>query len=300
MISEEIDIVVDLVRTVPAADTRFALRNSLAGSNKNDGAGYAVVAELAGEIVAAAAVTADHVFPGTMAASLAVDPPYRRRGIATSMVETLVRSLRGASADTITTSIRDDLPAGRSFAERHGFTLASHSIGFRYDLPDDATELCGRANLTAQRAQVRVRQMFMDTAAEPITECFKRCRAGLPLRYGQRPVNVEARLREFPPDTVYLLADPIGEREPWPIAMTVLFPGSAGKPWYTRFTGTDPRFRGRGAARAVKTAALCFARQAGAPAVTTHNRESNFPILSLNESLDMKPDLGYWAMTRPL
>jgi GNAT superfamily N-acetyltransferase len=301
MISDEIGIVVDLLSTVPAADIRFALRNSLAESNGNGNAGYAVVAGLAGEIVAAAAVTADHAFPGAMLANLVVKPGYRRRGIATSMAGALARSLRGStSADTVTTSIRDDLPIGRSFAERRGFTLASHSIGFRYDLPDGADELASLAYLAARRAHVRVRQMPMDTAADRIADCFRRCRSGLPLRYGQRPFDVEARLREYPPDTVYLLAERLSEHEAHPIAMTVLFPRSDGEPWYTKFTGTDPQFRGRGAARAVKTAALHLAFQAGAPAVTTHNNECNSPILSLNEKLGTKRDVGYWAMTRPL
>jgi ribosomal protein S18 acetylase RimI-like enzyme/GNAT superfamily N-acetyltransferase len=301
MISDEIGIVVDLLSTVPAADISFALRNSLAESTEKGNAGHAVVAELAGKMIAAAAVTADHVFPGAMLANLIVKPGYGRQGIATSMADALARSLRGsAGADTVTASIRDDLPVGRSFAERRGFTLASHSIGFRYDFLDDASELASHAYLAARRAHVRVRRMFMDTAAERIMDCFKRCRSGLPLRYGQRPVDVEARLREYPPDTVYLLAERLGEHEAHPIAMTVLFPRSDGKPWYTRFTGTDPQFRGVGAARAVKTAALHLAFQVGAPAVTTHNNESNSPILSLNAKLGMKRDVGYWAMTRPL
>src|ERR1700691_527091 len=62
----EIGTVVDLLSTVPAADTRFALRNGLAESNKNSRAGYAAVAEVDGEMVGAAAVIPDHVFPGTM------------------------------------------------------------------------------------------------------------------------------------------------------------------------------------------------------------------------------------------
>jgi RimJ/RimL family protein N-acetyltransferase len=140
----------------------------------------------------------------------------------------------------------------------------------------------------------------MDTAAETITDCFKRCRAGLPLRYGQRTADVEARLREFPPDTVYLVAEPIGDCGQYPIAMTIMFPYPDGRPWYTRFTGTDPRFRNRGAACAVKTAALHLACHAGAPAVTTHNGESNFPILAVNQALGMRPHVGYWAMTLPL
>lgn len=297
MLPAELDPVVDLVNTASATDIRYVLRSALTQGED----GQAIVAEHGRDIVGAATVTTDHVFPGTISATLAVRPGYRRQGTATALATALHGDLRAvAGVDTLTTSICDDQPAGRSFAERHGFALASHSIGYRFELPGEPAELVRQADQAAQRAGVRVRRAFADTEGEAILDCYTRCRAGLPLRYGPRPADPAARLRELPPDTVYLLAEPADDPAPRPSGITVLLPGADGAPWYTRFTGTDPGHRGRGVAAAVKTAALCLAWRAGAPAVVTHNREANSAIRSLNESLGMKPDVGYWAMTRPL
>jgi hypothetical protein len=50
----------------------------------------------------------------------------------------------------------------------------------------------------------------------------------------------------------------------------------------------------------VKAAALSLASRVGASAVTAHNEEANRGIRSVNEALGMKPDVGYWSLTRPL
>jgi RimJ/RimL family protein N-acetyltransferase len=131
-----------------------------------------------------------------------------------------------------------------------------------------------------------------------ISECFARCRIGLPLPYGDRPVDVRARLREFPAETVYLLADSLDSGTGRPAGMSILIPQE--ESWYVRFTGTDPDFRGQGLAAAVKVASLLTAHRAGAQSVTTHNDESNTAIIRANKALGMVPDVGYWSLSRPV
>ena len=70
-----------------------------------------------------------------------------------------------------------------------------------------------------------------------------------------------------------------------PVAMTYLkFPPVRGIVW-TGFTCTDPDFRGRGIARAVKLQSLAQACELGVPVVCTDNDSENAPMLHINETL---------------
>jgi GNAT superfamily N-acetyltransferase len=173
-----------------------------------------------------------------------------------------------------------------------------HSLGFRFDLAGAGHLLAAQAAETAGRAGVRIRQATTASEEDLIGECFTRCRIGLPLPYGDRPVDVRARLREFPAGTVYLLAESLDAGTSRPKGMSILIPQEGS--WYVRFTGTDPDFRGQGVAAAVKAASLSGAHAAGAQSVTTHNDESNTPIIRANQALGMVPDVGYWSLSRPV
>ena len=70
-----------------------------------------------------------------------------------------------------------------------------------------------------------------------------------------------------------------------PVAMTYLkFPPVRGAVW-TGYTCTDPRYRGRGIARAVKLQSLAQAVELGIPKVSTDNDAENAPMLHINEML---------------
>ena len=70
-----------------------------------------------------------------------------------------------------------------------------------------------------------------------------------------------------------------------PVAMTYLkFPPVRGAVW-TGYTCTDPGYRGRGIARAVKLQSLAQAAELGIPTVSTDNDAENAPMLHINETL---------------
>ncbi|HYM97966.1 MAG TPA: GNAT family N-acetyltransferase, partial [Candidatus Sulfotelmatobacter sp.] len=68
------------------------------------------------------------------------------------------------------------------------------------------------------------------------------------------------------------------------------FPPGRGVP-YTEYTGTSPRFRGRGIARALKYQTVAQAIELGATRIRTDNDGANEPILHLND------EMGYRART---
>jgi GNAT superfamily N-acetyltransferase len=295
---EDVARAVQLLNGTSASDIRPILLASLAEGSAPTPL-LAVVVTRAGDVVGAAKLTADLVFPGTVSALIAVAPDVRGHGIGSALAELLDEELRLLKDDgTATCSIRDDLPRGRAFAERYGFTVMHHSLGFRFDLAGSGHLLAAQAAETAGRAGVRIRQAAMASEEDLISECFTRCRIGLPLPYGDRPVDVRARFREFPAETVYLLAEPLDAGSNRPQGMSILIPQEGS--WYVRFTGTDPGFRGQGVAAAVKAASLLSAHRSGVKSVTTHNDESNTPIIRANKALGMVPDVGYWSLSRPV
>ena len=96
--------------------------------------------------------------------------------------------------------------------------------------------------------------------------------------YGSRLTN--EILLQMAPDLVWvLLVDADGV-----LAGSSLMPTGEG-PWFIGFTGSAPRARGRGLARAAKQAAHRYAFDAGARAVRTTNEERNERMRALNASM---------------
>jgi mycothiol synthase len=70
-----------------------------------------------------------------------------------------------------------------------------------------------------------------------------------------------------------------------PVAISYLrYPPVRGTVW-TGYTCTDPEYRGRGLARAVKLETLAQAVDLGVPSVRTDNDDENAPMLHINERL---------------
>jgi RimJ/RimL family protein N-acetyltransferase len=77
------------------------------------------------------------------------------------------------------------------------------------------------------------------------------------------------------------------------VAMSYLkFPPVRGSVW-TGYTCTDPAYRGRGIARAVKLQSLAQAIELGIPTVHTDNDAENAPMLHINEALGYVPRPGF-------
>jgi RimJ/RimL family protein N-acetyltransferase len=78
-----------------------------------------------------------------------------------------------------------------------------------------------------------------------------------------------------------------------PVAMSFLkFPPVRGRV-FTGFTCSDPAYRGRGIARAVKLQTLAQAFQLGVPVVFTDNDSQNAPMLHINETLGYQLRPGF-------
>ena len=83
-----------------------------------------------------------------------------------------------------------------------------------------------------------------------------------------------------------------------PVAMSFLrFPPVRGHVW-TGFTCSDPEYRGRGIARAVKLQSLAQAVELGVPFVRTDNDSENAPMLHINEALGYHSRPGFASFVK--
>jgi RimJ/RimL family protein N-acetyltransferase len=75
------------------------------------------------------------------------------------------------------------------------------------------------------------------------------------------------------------------------------FPPVRGSVW-TGYTCSDPEYRGRGIARAVKLQSLAQAVERGVPFVYTDNDSENAPMLHINEKLGYRPCPGFVSLLK--
>lgn len=296
----DVGAAVELLVLAAGADKRYRLTDRLT-SRAPDEIHHALVAERDGVVVGAAKLTTEPAYPGTVSALVAVAEPVRGQGVGTALAAEL--SDRAARTLTpglvVTTALRDDLDQGRRFAERHGLVLTNHSVGWRFDLAGRSEEVAALAASAADRAGVRVRPVDLVTDEATILECVGRTLAGLPLAGGEDQDVDLAHARSVIPDgAVVLLAEPRDSESAPALGLTIVTAQLGTGDWYTVYTGVDVAHRGRGVATALKTAALRYAYDAGATAVTTHNDDTNEPILRANRALGMTPTTGYWSLVQ--
>jgi GNAT superfamily N-acetyltransferase len=257
---------------------------------------WAEVAERDGQVVGVARWWQSQDFPGSARVLLAVAPAARGRGTGSALAGRSLDSLTRRAPDLVhTTSFRDDLPAGRALAERHGFVLATHNLGWRLVVAGREGELAEAARRACRAAGVRVRRSSLDQDREAVLAAGTESLQGLPLAVAPD----RSRLLEMlPDDPVVLLAvedTAEGERV---VGMCFLAADEATGSWLTLYTGVVPTARGRGVAGALKAASLLAAARAGVPAVTASNEAGNAAMLRVNEAAGGVRDVGYWVFVR--
>jgi GNAT superfamily N-acetyltransferase len=293
---DDISVATGLLMLTSATGVSHHLERQLAAAAAGE-RGYAFVAERDGAVVGAALLSSEPAFPGSVITLISVSGSARKSGVASALADLLEERL---VHETLPAScrLRDDLFEGRRFAERHGFTLHGHSMGWSIDLAAREETLEKSAREARQAAGVRVRRADLPQEIGRVLECAARCMPGLP---AEQEADPEQARDYFPGNAIVLLAEsdkPGGER--LALGLTAVAPQVEGDAWYTLFTGVDPAHRRTGIARALKTESFLQARRAGARSVLTHNYDTNDAIIGLNTAFGMQPAPGYWELQRPV
>jgi hypothetical protein len=197
--------------------------------------GYAFVAEREGVVVGSALLSGDPVFPGSVSTLVSVAKPARASGVGSALADLLDVRL-AQQALPASCRLRDDLFEGRRFAERRGFTLRGHSVGWIIDLAGQDGTLETAAHEAATAAGVRIRRADLPREIDTVLDCAARCLPGLPA--GQQDVDPQGARDAIPRDAVVLLAQSdepsAGGAEPVALGVTIVEPRTADDAWYTQ------------------------------------------------------------------
>jgi GNAT superfamily N-acetyltransferase len=220
-----------------------------------------------------------------------VPPELRGRGIGTAVADEVCAAAARAGAASLLIVVADD-DASKKFATRRGFTIGrrmSQSSANLHQLPEPRS-VAGSLRLV-DYTQIDPRQLWLASRAvadgdpsglsdsTPYDEWVETAWENPDLR---RDLSVAVLDGDTVLSFVTTTADP-ERRVIW-----------------SNLTGTIPAARGRGLAKAVKSAALTRARDAGFVTAYTGNDARNAPMLAVNEWLGYRVSAGSWTAEKVL
>lgn len=239
-------------------------------AERDDGRRY-FVAEAEGQAVGTGFASRTST-PGRAAATVAVLPPYRRRGIGSALLAASVTHARELGASVVSGSLSE---AARPWAERRGFEAFEREVAFVLDLTGDEQRPIAPDGVEIgeleERELVDAYRVFAEGVAdmpssEPLETSFERWRA----EADRAPLVLVAR------------------KGP-------LVVGYAQLEWRTdqvlghELTAVVRTHRRRGIARALKQAQIAWAAAHGYRRLITDTSWDNEATRRLNESLGYRP-----------
>lgn len=236
--------------------------------------------------------------PRKLWVSVYVDPAHEGRGIGRELYSLLEKQAVDRDAICLWGQARADRPRAVRFLEERGFQTIRTSRRSRLDLtqPDpagvpDRSEDLGRAGLRfttlteegVDRPEVRRRFYELSVIAQRDTP---RMGEYHPISF-EEFVQVEIAGPKAMPEATFLAC--VGEEY---VAWSSLeredgVPGMVG----IGFTGTLPKYRGRGVASELKRRAVRFARDHGFRTLITYNDSENLAILAINGKLGFRTEI---------
>jgi GNAT superfamily N-acetyltransferase len=242
-------------------------------------------------------------WPGNPAMGLVigVDERYRRRGVGTRLLRSLMDQLdvpRLASS-----RVSEECAPGIAFARRHGFEEHYRQFPSVLDLTRFEPSRFAGQRRAAEDAGLRFTTFTMvdDVAMRHrLHKLQNSAEADVPTPEPLQPVSFrewEVAWLEAPWFRPELLALAMTGDEPVALSYITLKPDGGG---YNAFTGVASGYRGHGLGTAIKVEALRLAKAAGLVEVWTDNHSNNAPILAVNERLGYVRQPGVIGFMRTL
>ena len=264
-----------------------------------------VVEDSGGEVVAQGQVGDGGVFSrgdGTFRTGVRVAPEWRRKGIASALLEALAEHARAQGATKLVASIRGDEPEGLEFARSKGFEEYHRRFDsyIKVDQFDPATfEDPDEAAAKAGVQLVPYATLAKEHGATPeSTEALQRslyaviCEASLDIPSAEpihNPPFEAIRGMYFGEKSFDFDSSIVAMRDGNPVGSTITTLNDAGVA-YTVHTGMLRAERGKGIATALKLRALRALRAKGVTLYGTTNDEANAPMRGINRRLGYEPD----------
>ena len=224
-------------------------------------------------------------FAGRTVVRVVVDPPWRRQGVGGELCSELLNAAEGRPRVLRVVVLDDDVDS-RRFAERRGFRLVQHSLGYVLDLSAQPPRREAYPGLTLWSLP----RSPSSADWERLHRAFIACCADTPDLEGVLPPRDFLQALVTLPDGAM-----VAHLDGQVAAFTAAYPEDEAT-WRIALTGVAPTLRRRGVGRALKLALEDVARRHGARRITTDNLSDNQPILALNRSLGYVRSLGTWRL----
>ena len=259
----------------------------------------------AGDLVAQGQTGDGGVFArgdGVFRTGIRVAPEWRRRGIASALLETLTEHARTQGATKLISTIRGDEPEGLEFARLQGFEEYHRRFdsyvkvdGFdpsRFDDPDASAEKVG-VTLMPYGELAREHggtpeslEAFQRSLYDVICEASSDIPSAEPIH---NPPFEAIRGMYFGEKSFDFASSIVALRGGKPVGSTITTINDAGVA-YTVHTGMLRSERGKGIATSLKLRALRALREKGVTLYGTTNDEANAAMRGINKRLGYEPD----------
>ena len=264
-----------------------------------------VVEDSAGEVVAQGQVGDGGVFSrgdGTFRTGVRVAPEWRRKGIASALLEALTEHARAQGATKLVASVRGDEPEGLEFARVMGFEEYHRRFDSYIKVDQFDPSTFGDPDEAAAKVGVQLvpyDELAREHGGTPeALEAFQRalydvvCEASQDIPSAEpvhNPPFEAIRGMYFGEKSFDHPSSIIALRDGKPVGSTITTVNDVGVA-YTVHTGMLRAERGKGIATALKLRALRALREKGVTLYGTTNDEANAPMRGINKRLGYEPD----------
>lgn len=238
-----------------------------------------------------------------------VSSQHRHQGIGSRLFQEIERVSLNSAVRELRATFPDTMPDSRSFAEKRGFTLISHSIGMRLELEtlDLQPYLDLVPTLEKQGFEFTSMEVLGNTEADQ-QKLYMLNDVTSSQTMGSEGEHAWSSFEDFqklvcqsdwykPAGQMIVIEKNTGN---W-VAMSATTRFEGQEEAYNLFTGVDEAFRGRKLAQAVKARALLFARDGlGVKAVRTNHNALNEPMIAIDRKLGYVQTPGYFTMRKHL
>ncbi len=235
---------------------------------------------------------------------VAVDGAQRGQGIGERLYEHVLAFAREHGATRLHGEVREALPEGLAFAEKHGFAVERHIFDSTLDLATFDDALFGGHIEAVETTGVRffsLADLDNSPAAQRRLHTLNEALSADVPGYDRQPRSFDAFARDIFAADWYRadgqIVAAVGDE--W-IGMSALGYFVRTNHAGNMMTGVVPALRGRGIALALKLLTIRTARRWGASFIHTNNDAENAPMLAVNRKLGYQPQPGYYRVARTL
>lgn len=238
-----------------------------------------------------------------------VSKEHRHQGIGSRLYQGIEEVSLSSSIRELRATFPDTLPESRTFAEKRGFTLISHSIGMQLELEnlDLQPYLDLAAELEKQGFEFTTMEALGDTEADQ-QKLYQLNDVTASQTMGSEGEHSWSSFEDFqqsvcksdwykPAGQMIVIEKATGK---W-VAMSAITRFEGQEEAYNLFTGVDEAYRGRKLAQAVKAKALLFARDdLSVKVVRTNHNALNEPMIAIDRKFGYVQSPGYFYMCKYL